>query len=81
MNQQFVFRDKDGRDLQVVTDMGQVAALLQDEEFVNPMDGASLERYLITHHMKVKIDGVEYIHKGCSWGICEPELYVYKQIS
>ena len=80
MQQRFVFKDKEGNDLNIITDMGQVAALLHDKELVKPMDGANLELYLITNHMKINVDGVEYIHQGCSWGISDPEMYVYKQI-
>lgn len=78
--QHFIFKDKEGNDLKIVSDIGQVAAMLQDPELVKPMDGSNLEVYLVANHMKIIVEGVEYIHKGCSWGIANPEVYVYQQI-
>lgn len=78
--QQFIFKDKEGKNLIIVSDMGQVAAMLQDTELVKPMNGSDLEMYLVTNHMQIIVEGVVYIHKGCSWGITNPEIYVYQQI-
>lgn len=80
IEQQFIFKDKNGRELQTITDMGLIAAMFNDRELINPMDGAALEMYLVTHHMRVYIDGIEYHHTGCSWGINKPEVFVYEQV-
>lgn len=80
MDQQFIFKDKNDNELQTISDMGLIAAMFNDTELIKPMDGAALEMYLFTHHMRVYIDGIEYHHKGCSWGINKPEVFVYKQV-
>lgn len=80
MEQQFIFKDKEDNVLQIVRDLGQVAAILKDAELVKPMDGATLEMYLFMHHMKINVGGIDYMHNGCSWGINQPDVFVYKQI-
>lgn len=80
IEKQFIFQDKEGNPLRTITDMGQIAAIFNDPELIKTMDGASLEMYLLTHHMRVYIDSVEYQHKGCSWGINQPDVFIYKQV-
>ena len=40
IEQQFIFKDKNGNELQTITDMGQIAAMFKDPELNKPMDGA-----------------------------------------
>lgn len=80
IEQQFFFKDKNGNELQTINDMGLIAVMFNDSELIKPMDGAALEMYLVTHHMKVYIDGIEYHHNGCSWGINQPDVFVYTQV-
>lgn len=80
IEQQFIFKDKNENELQVISDMGLIAAMFNDPELIKPMDGAILEMYLVTHHMRVYIAGIEYHHNGCSWGINQPDVFIYKQV-
>lgn len=76
----FIIKDKNGNVSYQTDSLNDVAQTLRAPELLKVNKGDELEMAMVSKFYKVQFGDKLYIHQGCSFGINQPDTFIYMEV-